>query len=276
MTTVQFRKLVWAYYKKSGRHDLPWRKTTDLYRILVSEMMLQQTQVERVIPFYKNFLKKFPTARRLADAPLSEVLKSWQGLGYNRRAKLLHAAAKELAVTSDLGTRSNLVTELEKLPGVGPYTARAVAAFAYNQDVVVIETNIRTAVMHHFFPNRKKVSDTEIEKILLQVLPKGLPAGRQGSREWYSALMDYGAHLKRSGVSLNKKSATYAKQSKFVGSLREARGAILRLLAKESASQERIMKLFSVSRRAQLLEALGALRVESLVKKKGTTYSLAD
>ncbi len=276
MTTVQFRKLVWAYYKKSGRHDLPWRKTTDLYRILVSEMMLQQTQVERVIPFYKNFLKKFPTARRLADAPLSEVLKSWQGLGYNRRAKLLHAAAKELAVTSDLGTRSNLVTELEKLPGVGPYTARAVAAFAYNQDVVVIETNIRTAVMHHFFPNRKKVSDTEIEKILLQVLPKGLPAGRQGSREWYSALMDYGAHLKRSGISHNEKSATYAKQSKFVGSLREARGAILRLLAKESASQERIMKLFSVSRRAQLLEALGALRVESLVKKKGTTYSLAD
>ena len=276
MTTVQFRKLIEAYYKKSGRHDLPWRKTTDLYRILVSEMMLQQTQVERVIPFYKNFLKKFPTARRLAAAPLSEVRKSWQGLGYNRRAKLLHAAAKELAVTSDLGTRSNLVTELEKLPGVGPYTARAVAAFAFNQDVVVIETNIRTAVMHHFFPNRKKVSDTEIEKILLQVLPKGLPAGRQGSREWYSALMDYGAHLKRSGISHNEKSATYAKQSKFVGSLREARGAILRLLARKPAAQASITKLFDISRRAQMLEALRALSAEGLVKAKDGTYSLAD
>ncbi len=268
MTTVQFRKLVWAYYKKSGRHDLPWRKTTDLYRILVSEVMLQQTQVERVIPFYTNFLKTFPTARRLADAPLSEVLKSWQGLGYNRRVKMLHEAAASLS----LGKLNfpKTVEGLEKLPGVGSYTARAVAAFAWNEDGVVIETNIRTAIMHHFFPKKKEVLDKEIEKILIQVLPKGK------SREWYSALMDYGAHLKRSGISLNKKSATYAKQSKFSGSLREARGAVVRLLARKPATQASILKRFDVSRRAQVLEALEALRVESLVKKKGTMYSLAD
>ncbi|MCX6787733.1 MAG: A/G-specific adenine glycosylase [Candidatus Kaiserbacteria bacterium] len=265
MVLKEFRIIVWRHYHARGRHDLPWRKNHDVYRILVSEVMLQQTQVERVIPFYNAFLKKFPTARRLAAAPLSEVLKSWQGLGYNRRAKLLHAAAKELAIT-----KVSSATELERLPGVGPYTARAVVAFAYNQDVVVIETNIRTAVTHHFFSDKKKVSDVEIEKILAEALPKGR------SREWYSALMDYGAHLKRSGISLNKKSATYAKQSKFVGSLRESRGAILRLLSKEVASQASIMKLFDVSRRVQLLEALEALRREQLIQKKGTMYSLAE
>ncbi len=265
MNILHFRKIVWTHYKKYGRHELPWRKTKDPYKILVSEVMLQQTQVERVIPFYINFLKKFPTTYRLADAPLSDVLKSWQGLGYNRRAKMLHAAAKALRVT-----RSDSVAELEKLPGVGPYTARAVAAFAYNQNVIVIETNVRTAVMHHFFPNEKKVSDAEIEKILIEALLKGK------AREWYSALMDYGNYLKRSGISLNKKSALHTKQSKFAGSLREVRGAIVRLLARKSASPASIMKLFDVSRRAQLLEALEALCEESLIKKKGTRYSLVD
>jgi A/G-specific adenine glycosylase len=196
--------------------------------------MLQQTQVERVIPFYKKFIRTFPTARKLAAAPLSEVLKAWQGLGYNRRAKMLHQAVKELASAAPFRTRLNLVTELEKLPGIGPYTARAIVAFAFNQDVILVETNIRTAVIHHFFADKKpysakatkgkKVSDKEIEKILTQVLPKGR------AREWYSALMDYGAYLKQSGIKLNAKSKNYSKQSKFAGSLREARGTILRVL----------------------------------------------
>lgn len=147
MTAPQFRRLVWAHYKKHGRHELPWRKTHDPYRILVSEVMLQQTQVQRVQPYYREFLKQFPTARRLAEAPLSEVLKAWQGLGYNRRAKMLHAAAKEIAKHGMPKT----ALELEKLPGVGPYTARAVATFAYDADEILIETNIRTVVFHHFF-----------------------------------------------------------------------------------------------------------------------------
>ena len=156
----RFRRIVWSYYRKYGRHDLPWRKTHDAYKILVSEVMLQQTQVERVIPFYKKFSKQFPTAKKLTAAPLSDVLKTWQGLGYNRRAKMLHAAAKELETRKKFS-----VAELEELPGVGPYTARAVAAFASNQDVIFVETNIRTAVIHHFFQNKKKVADAEIEKI---------------------------------------------------------------------------------------------------------------
>ncbi len=256
---------MWSYYHTYGRHDLPWRKTHDPYRILVSEIMLQQTQVERVIPFYKKFIKVFPTAKKLADAPLSEVLKQWQGLGYNRRAKMLHGAAREIA---QHGTPRD-VQGLEKLPGVGPYTARAVAAFAYNLDVAVVETNIRTAIIHNFFPGKKKVSDTEIEKLLTQALPKGR------AREWYSALMDYGAHLKQSGISHNARSTTHAKQSKFRGSLREARGAILKKLAQGGATSSiEISELLGSVRRAQMRTALRALITEQLVEKKGAAYAL--
>ena len=261
-----------------GRHDLPWRKTHDLYRILVSEVMLQQTQVDRVIPFYKSFIKQFPTARRLATAPLREVLTSWQGLGYNRRAKMLHEAAK---IIVKVGVPKD-VEALEQLPGVGPYTARAVAVFAYNQDAVVIETNIRTAIIHHFSANKSgqslalaKVSDEDIEKVLLRVLPKGLPASRQGrSREWYSALMDYGAHLKQQGISHNARTKAYAKQSRFAGSLREARGAILRALARGPRKRATLENLLGVPRRLQVQKALTALLAEGLICSYRGTFTL--
>ena len=265
VSVVHFRQKVLRYYRAHGRHNLPWRKAKNLYRILVSEIMLQQTQVERVIPFYKKFIKTFPTAKKLAAAPLSEVVKSWQGLGYNRRAKMLHMAAKEF-----VKRKTYTVAELESLAGVGPYTARAVAAFARNEDVVFIETNIRTAIIHDFFPKKEKVSEKEIEKILLQVLPKGK------SREWYSALMDYGASLKRAGISYNTQSKTYVKQSAFVGSLREARGAILRELARGDASPVQLVELLGNARRAQLRAALRALWTEGLVKKGSENYTLAD
>jgi A/G-specific adenine glycosylase len=228
--------------------------------------------VERVIPFYTKFIKQFPTAKKLSAAPLSEVLRIWQGLGYNRRAKMLHAAAKEFALR-----KITTVPELEALPGVGPYTARAIAAFAWNADVIFIETNIRTVIIHHFFNNKKRntiiydsVSDSQIEEILVKALPKGK------AREWYSALMDYGTHLKRSGISHNAKSKTYTKQSKFVGSLREARGAILRELAGKSASSLHLMNLLGAERRAQIAGALKDLIAEKLVEKKGRVFSLAD
>ena len=234
--------------------------------------MLQQTQVERVLPFYKSFLKKFPTAKKLAAAPLSEVLKAWQGLGYNRRAKLLHQAAQRLVSTPPFRTRFNLVEKLEELPGVGPYTARAVAAFAWNQDVVCIETNIRTVIIHHFFsaPARDtrgmiyhtsdgKISDAEIGAILEKCLPKGR------AREWYAALMDYGAYLKRSGISHNTKSKTYAKQARFSGSLREARGALLRASLQGVTSRIKLITLLGPSRTAQMRRALSALQKEGLI-----------
>lgn len=225
--------------------------------------MLQQTQVDRVVPFYTHFLKKFPTAKKLGAAPLGEVLKAWQGLGYNRRAKMLHAAAKRLTVHVP-----TTIAELEVLSGVGPYTARAVAAFAYNQDVVFVETNIRTAVIQHFFSRRKQVADSEIMKVLEQALPKGK------AREWYSALMDYGASLKRQGVSHNPKMKGYAKQKAFKGSLREVRGALLRTLIEGPAEISQLSRLFPKERKVQVTHALHALEKEGLVEKQGRHYEL--
>lgn len=219
-----FRSLVWDYWKKSGRHNLPWRKTRDPYKILVSEIMLQQTQVDRVIPYYSRFLKRFPTVQALASASLVDVLKVWSGLGYNRRAKYLHDAAK-LIVEKHGGEVPTVYSELVELPGVGDYTAKAMRVFSLNQPEVFIETNIRTAFMHHFseiWTLNVHISDEEIQKMAI-VAAKGLDP-----REWHSALMDYGAHLKRSGVRTNHRSVHYAKQSKFEGSLRQVRGALLR------------------------------------------------
>ncbi len=266
MTPLSFRALVWRFYRDHGRHDLPWRKYHDVYRVLVSEVMLQQTQVDRVIPYYTRFLKHYPSARKLAAAPLSEVLTLWQGLGYNRRAKMLREAAKMLALPRfDLGT-----TKLEQLPGVGPYTARAVAAFALNEDGVVIETNIRTVIIHHFFKHRREVSDREIASALERVLPRGR------AREWYSALMDYGASLKARGISHNKRVRGYTKQTPLQGSLREVRGAIVRRLSHAKASQAELLRLFDGSRDAQVERALEALCQERMVKKSGRFYTLSD
>lgn len=230
--------------------------------------MLQQTQVERVVPFYRAFLREFPTAAALAQAPLSTVLVRWQGLGYNRRAKMLREAA-QIVVRKHAGTIPTDVAALEALPGVGPYTARAVAAFAGNRDVVFVETNLRTAVIHHFFPDSEKVHDAEILVILEKALPRG------DARRWYSALMDYGARLKRSGVRVNAKSASYAKQAAFRGSDREARGGILKALAKGPEREAYLTGILGPDRSKQVAVQLEKLVREGLVAKRRGTYRLA-
>ena len=269
MTPKTFKNLVWAYWKKEGRHTLPWRETTDPYQILVSEVMLQQTQVERVIPLYRAFLLSFPTVEALAKAPLSNVLIRWQGLGYNRRAQRLHEAAKAV-VLQHQGVFPDTAEALERLPGIGPYTAHAVAAFAYNKDGIFIETNIRTAVTHHFFPNELLVSDAQIREILEKVYPQGQ------AREWYAALMDYGAYLKRSGVRLNAKAQGYAKQATFKGSAREVRGAIIRALSKGPLTKTQLNKIFPLGRRKQLEQQLQILEQEKLIVRKGTRFTLGS
>ena len=276
MTVAQFRKIVWEHYKDHGRSELPWRKTDDPYKILVSEMMLQQTQVERVIPYYKNFIKKYPSVRALAKAPLSDVLTLWQGLGYNRRAKFLHGASQYI-VNVYGGKVPTDAAELESIWGIGPYTARAVMTFAYNHNAIFIETNIRTVIIHHFFSNpnighpmSNIVTDAEIAEILKKVLPHGR------AREWYSALMDYGTHLKRSGVKTNTKVKGYTKQSKFTGSRREVRGAILRALTEGHKTKQALLKLFPLERKEQILEVLEHLTKEGMIMQNGTRYQLAD
>ena len=265
----KFQNVVWDYYKENARKELPWRKTRDPYCILVSEMMLQQTQVERVKPFYEAFIKKFPTIQKLATASLADVLKVWQGLGYNSRAKRLQDTARAVIVRYD-GILPKDAVMLEALPGIGAYTSKAIVAFAYNHDAVLIETNIRTAVSHHFFHDKEGVTDEEVLQVLKKVLPKGK------SREWYSALMDYGAHLKRSGIRINNKSKTYAKQSKFTGSDREARGTILKALSKNEHTKVELLKLLGETRKLQLEAQHSKLLKEGLIQKqkRGSRYQL--
>ncbi len=264
-----FRSTVWGYWKKNGRHDLPWRKTKDPYRILVSEIMLQQTQVSRVTGRYKEFLKAFPTVRALAKASLGDVLKVWSGLGYNRRGKYLHDAAK--VVVEKYGGNFKKALE-QKLPGVGPYTRAAVRAFAFNEPGEIIETNVRTAFIHHFFDDKKSVSDTQVFPVVRKA------AEGQDPRTWHSALMDYGSHLKKSGVRNNSKSVHYTKQSKFEGSLRQVRGGILRALHSSSKTQDSLRSDLKNSKRSDLGKfrpALASLARDGLIVKEKGRWSIA-
>ncbi len=226
-----FRREVWKHYRAHGRHDLPWRKTTNPYRILVSEVMLQQTQVPRVLEKYKEFLRAFPTVKALAKASLSDVLKTWSGLGYNRRGKYLHDAARILA--ADGRSLIHAAAFDRELPGVGPYTKAAVLVFAFNEPLTLLETNIRAAFIHHFgdmlckpglHKQDMKISDRQLLPFM-EAAAKG-----QDPREWHWALMDYGVHLKKLHKNPARRSSAYVRQSKFEGSLRQVRGAILKAI----------------------------------------------
>lgn len=263
------------FYRKSGRHDLPWRcpesdGSFDPYKILVSEMMLQQTQVVRVIPKYVQFLVQFPSLRELASAELGDVLRAWQGLGYNRRAKYLWQAANLLVDKSHFPEDP---AELAKLPGIGPNTAAAVVAYAFNHRVVFVETNIRTVCIYHFARDAQNISDDFIRdrlKGLVEEYENNLRwAGEQMAyRQFYWALMDYGSWLK-TRVQTNAQSKHYAKQSRFQGSRRQVRGAVLRTLAEGPHTFDRLQSVIVDERLADILVVL--LR-EGLVRRQGNTY----
>lgn len=255
MTNKEFRRRIWAYYKKHGR-DLPWRRTKNPYHILVSEVMLQQTQVARVILKYREFVKTFPTFGALAGAPKPEVLRAWQGLGYNRRALYLKRAC-EIVVEKHAGKLPKNRAELEALPGVGAATAGAVLAFAYGLPTAFIETNIRRVYLHFFFPGREHVYDREVLELVEKTMDK------KRIREWYWALMDYGVMLAQ-GENANKRSAHYARQSRFHGSLREARGRAIRLLLNGPRRKTVAQKELGVWGE----RALAALLKEGIVEEK--------
>jgi A/G-specific adenine glycosylase len=229
--------------------------------------MLQQTQVQRVIPKYAAFIKAFPTVRALAQAPLRDVLTLWQGLGYNRRAKALHDAAR--CIVQEYGGRvPHTEDELVALPGVGTYTARAILAFAHNVPVALIETNIRTVLFGELLHNRTNVPDSELWVLAEELIDKKRP------REWQWALMDYGAHLKVRGVRLNNASKHYTKQSAFKGSDREVRGAVIRhLTAHPRASTKQVVTAVRFPA-ARVSRQLTVLSREGLVRKRGTSWSL--
>jgi len=261
-----FREEVLGLYRASGR-SFPWRETRDPWSILVSEFMLQQTQTDRVVPKYLAWMEAFPTPAALACAPLSEVLRLWSGLGYNRRALALARSASRI---ESLGRFPCEEAELLELPGVGPYTARAVLAFAFSRPVVLIETNIRSVFLHRFFQGEEGVPDSRILPAVEATLDRSDP------RTWYYALMDYGAALKRRIGNPNKRSAHYAKQSPFADSNRRIRGALLKALGARGGADADELAAALPFARERVVKALAELKAEGFVAESRGVYRLGE
>ncbi len=264
---VIFKKTITLHYRQHGR-SLPWRKTRNPYRILVSEIMLQQTQVERVIEKYALFIRTFPDFSSLAHAPLQDILKVWQGLGYNRRAIALRRIASTI-VDDFHGRLPASKSELLALPGIGDYTASAILTFAFGQPSLFIETNIRRVFIHFFFGDRDSVSDADIQPILRQTLEGNDP------REWYYALMDYGAMLGKKAANPNRRSAHYRSQTRFQGSDRQVRGMILKALLSRKVTSRRKLSAELGLAPQRLDENLARLIQEGFLKKEGKGFVIA-
>lgn len=263
-----FRVTVYAYHRTHGRHELPWRLTHDPYRILVSEVMLQQTQVSRVLPRYESWLERFPSADALAAAPLEIVLESWQGLGYNRRAIALKRACEAISVDHD-GIVPREREALLALPGVGPSTAAGVRVFAYGEPDIYLETNVRAVMLHHFFEDRDGVKDRELLPIVEATLDRTDPA------TWYQALLDYGVYLKRTLPNPSRRSAHHARQSAYEGSRRQKRARLLEsvLDAPMRSARELATDIGIETRLAE--EILADLAAEGFLALEGDVYRIA-
>lgn len=226
-----------ATVRERGRtlyRDLPWRDVRDPYAVLVSEVMLQQTQVKRVLGFWGRWLETFPTLDALAAAPTSLVLERWQGLGYNRRALALKRTA-EICSEEHAGVLPVASTDLLLLPGVGPSTAAGIRVFAYGLADVYLETNVRTVFLHELFPDEMDVPDTQIVPLVERACDWDDPRG------WYYALLDYGAYLKTIMPNPSRRSRHHVRQSAFEGSRRQKRAWLLQaVLAGDGLSTDEL------------------------------------
>jgi len=260
----QFKEFIWHFYHENKR-DFAWRNTNNPYHILVSEIMLQQTQTYRVSIKYEEFIAAFPTLESLAQAQLRDVLSVWQGLGYYRRARFLHQLAQKV-IDEYAGVLPHDPQILQTLPGIGPNTAGSIGAFAFNCPTVFIETNIRAVFIHSFFHDRTDVSDKEIMPLVAATVDQDNP------REWYYALMDYGVFLKSRTVNPSRNSAHYTKQSKFEGSDRQLRAKILKLIVNSgSVSHHEILRHISEDG-ARIEKMIDQLVAEGFIKAINNLY----
>ena len=238
---------------------LPWRYIDDPYAVLVSEVMLQQTQVSRVLPRWERFLALFPTVDALAAADQATVLEQWQGLGYNRRALALKRCA-EICAAEYAGALPEELDQLLALPGIGPATAAGVRSFAYNLPSVYLETNVRTVFLHELFPDEEGVTDKQLIPLLEQTCPMDDP------RTWYYALLDYGAYLKSTIGNVSRRSAHYTKQSTFEGSRRQKRSFLVReVLAQPGITLEQLTSKLATFEQQHAREALTESEVEAIL-----------
>lgn len=265
----KFQQEIWDYYQKNGRL-FDWRHTDDPYKVVVSEVMLQQTQTHRVAQKFPAFINAFPTFESLARASLHDILFYWQGLGYNRRGMYLHQIAKKVVQECN-GILPNDPSILVTFPGLGKATAASICAFAFNAPTIFIETNIRAVFIYFFFGNAQdKVHDKDIEPLVAQTVDK------EHARDWYYALMDYGVHLKKTTVNPSRKSKHHHAQSKFEGSNRQIRGLILKKLLEINAPmdyQTLVSHLDKAEERVK--KVLNELCSEKLIIKRNDSYSIA-
>lgn len=261
-----FQNLVLSRYRATGR-KFPWRETTEPYAILVSEIMLQQTQVGRVAEKFPQFLAAFPDFSALATAPLADVLAAWQGMGYNRRAIALRKCAC-MVVGEFGGILPDNPEVLATFPGIGRATASSICAFAFNRPVVFIETNIRRVFIHCFFSDNEVVADAAILPLIEAALYRANP------REWYNALMDYGTELKKSVPNPNRRSRHYTRQSAFEGSDRQVRGRILKLLLSCGAMAPASITRHLGEDAVRVRKILTALEDEGFIRKTGKRIEL--
>ncbi|MFW0870930.1 MAG: A/G-specific adenine glycosylase [Patescibacteria group bacterium] len=273
MLFEELKQALWGYYD-TGSRNLSWRKSITPYKVVVSEIMLQQTQVSRVEQYFAKWMRDFPSWKALAGASRKDVLGHWQGLGYNRRALYLHRTA--CIVSNQYGGRlPRESSELVALPGIGPYTSGAIRAFAFNILDIFLETNIRTVLIHHFF---EAEADQKIEeKTLLTILQSYIEydvRAREDPREFYYALMDYGAYLKKEVGNLNIKSARYNKQSRFEGSRRQLRAGILRYILENGPVLETKIVFQSKRTKEEVGELLRELEKEGSVSKTKQGYKV--
>ena len=256
---AEFKEFIWDFYHKNKR-DFAWRNIDNPYYIVVSEIMLQQTQTHRVITKYEEFIAAFPTFESLAVASLRDVLSVWQGLGYYRRARFLHQLAEKV-VAEYAGILPHDPKILQTFPGIGPNTAGSVCAFAFNTPTIFIETNIRAVFIHSFFRDKTEVKDKEILSLVAATIDHDNP------REWYYALMDYGVFLKARTANPSRKSAHYAKQSKFEGSDRQLRAKILKYIVKNGNASHQDILLHNTQDAARIEKIIEQLLAEKFIQK---------
>jgi A/G-specific adenine glycosylase len=263
-----FQSMIFTWWEKN-RRDLPWRHTHDPYKIAVSEIMLQQTQVLRVITKYREFIKEFPTVFDLAKVTTASVLRLWKGMGYNRRALYLRNMAK-VVVKEYQGKFPVDEKLLIQLPGLGMYTARAILVFAYEKDIACVDTNIRKIITHFFFKD-----EAQKDLVIQQVADQLVPVGK--SWEWHQALMDYGAltmpNAKCPMLNTKKKSVPFRQTNRFY------RGRIIDMLREKKYLETKIINYIFNQFNKQEYETqsiINSLIKDGLVTRKKNMLSLPE
>lgn len=258
----QFHEKIFAWWKKNKR-SLPWRETTNPYYIMISEIMLQQTQVNRSIEKYLEFIEKYPTIKELAEASVSSVLKNWSGLGYNRRALWLHEAANQILTLKEFPKTQE---ELQKLKGIGPYTSRSILIFAFNYDIATVDINIRRILIAENFA-KEKTKEKELFIIAQKLLPKSK------ARDWHNALMDYGSLVltsAKTGIKPKTATSNHSKEN------RRFRGVIVKYLTRNSkVKKEQLVKDCNIPTE-KIADILEDLIADGLVTKRKKYYTLPE